>query len=52
MVISNASDEVWNGKSQFGPHSSRAIDTIRFNSTKVKAKFVSPYKINISCQSI
>lgn len=34
MAISDASDEIWNGKSQFGPHNTRAIDTSHFKSSK------------------
>lgn len=34
MAVSDASDEILNGKSQFGPHNTRAVDTSHFKSSK------------------
>lgn len=35
ISVSEASDEIWNGKSQFGPVNAGAVDTSIFTSSKV-----------------
>jgi len=37
IAVSEASDEIWNGKSQFGPLNMRAIDTSFFRSSKARS---------------
>ena len=39
MAVSEASDDIWNGKSQFGPRRTRAVDTSFFKFLKARSQF-------------